>query len=148
MPDFDAKYEALRSRLEESLGLQVYRRDLTSDDLTGKQPAVVLRVLGLSPENEEGCAPVWTLGAQVGLYARNAAKDGQTDALLLDLISQVVGALEIQPGEASDFGQHTTLGGVVARAWVSGEVEFLPGELTDQAVAFVPIELLVYGGSN
>lgn len=145
-PDFDAKYEALRARLADSLGITVYRRDLTSEDLAGRMPAVSLRVTGMTPENEQGCPSVWTLGALAVVYARNTAKDGSADTVLLGFVADITNALKLQPGELSESEEQTTLGGAVFLAWVSGEVEFMQGESSDQAAALVPIEMVVPEG--
>ena len=141
--DREAIYAALLERFRDKVSASYFtRRDLTSEELTSsaKQPALVLRVTGYSPENNEGCAPIWTLGAAVILYARNSTKDGTTDAALNDLVGQVEAALELQPGEGGEY--QTTLGGLVHRAWISGEVELLQGEVSDQAAAIVPVEML------
>lgn len=146
LPDFfEAKYAALFTRLSSAVGAGVYctRQNLTSDDLTAsaKQPALELRVTGMVPENEQGEDTIWTLSADVWLYARNTLKDGKSDTELLGYAAAIVKGLKLQPGESGE--EQTTLGGKVFRAWVSGPVEIMQGQVSDQAACVVPIEMHV-----
>ena len=136
--------DALLARLEGSVSVQyATTRYLTSDDLTNqsKQPALVLRVDGYEPFNEEGCDTVWTLHFLVGLYVRNPDRSGSSDDTLNDLVDEVETALEVKVGEAGET--QTTLGDICRRAWIDGTIEFEPGELSDQAMATVPIAIEV-----
>jgi hypothetical protein len=143
-PDFfESKYAALFDRLADKVGIYSTRKNLTSDDLTAtaKQPALELRVTGMAPENEEGCDTVWTLSADVWLYARNTLKDGTSDTELLGYAGAILKALKLQPGESGE--EQTTLGGKVLRAWIGGPIELMQGQVSDQAAAVVPVEMLV-----
>lgn len=144
LPDFfEAKYAALFERLQRAVGPSVFctRRALTFDGLAGRQPALELRVTGMSPEHEDiGLPVIWTLGADVWLYAKNMLKDGSSDAELVGYAAAVVQSLQLQVGESGE--QFTTLGGQVLRAWVSGTIEFMQGQGSDQAAALVPVEMV------
>jgi hypothetical protein len=92
---------------------------------------------------------VWRLDAILIIYARTTAK-AAPGAVLNGLIDEIEQALERQPDEAggSPFTgpadqRATTLGGVVRRAWIVGDVLVNPGSQGEQGQALIPIELLV-----
>lgn len=133
---------ALLARLRDETSVVLATdRELTSEDLVGRQPALVLRGLGSAQENEADSPEIWRHGYSVILYARNGVKDGSVDDLLDDLVDEVHAALKWRAGEGQ-MAAYTTLGGLCQRARISDEIVYEPGESSDQAAAVIPIEVL------
>jgi hypothetical protein len=74
-----------------------------------------------------------SLNATLYLYCQNHDPGLQND--LLDAVEE---ALAPEPGEAV-----LTLGGLVARCWIDGDIETDEGLLGEQAVAIVPVSILI-----
>jgi hypothetical protein len=112
-----------------------------TDKSIASQPQAELRALGSQPSQDPHLVPSWVLGAMLVIYARNAGTAETTDDILNDIADAVEGALEVTDAESGDH--HTTLGGVVEWARISGEIEIYPGDAGGVAEMFVPISMLV-----
>lgn len=78
----------------------------------------------------------------VSLKAWVYAKSGPTeipDRRMNELVKEVAEALAPDDGETGQF----TLGGLVSWCRIDGVTEFFPGDLSDQAMAIVPIKILL-----
>jgi hypothetical protein len=139
----DAILEALFQRIKTKVGLGATtfgRRHMMPPKLTSdKQPAVFV-VQG--PEHHEprprGTGGKVMLHALViAYYYDNAANaDGSTGLnILLGLIEDAI---------APDQGQLVqTLGGLAYHAWIEGDADVDPGVFGQQAVAILPVRILV-----
>ena len=87
----------------------------------------------------KGVPPKWTLEADIYLYARTTG--GLVPASVLNpLVDAVEDALQPQ---YPALEKCQTLGGLVQHCWIEGNIETDEGTLGDQAVAIIPIKILV-----
>jgi hypothetical protein len=133
-------YLALFARLQAIPGLAtVSRRVKHWDDVpSASQPALFQSQKSQTAQKQTGLPTRWTLPVEVYLYVRSPTTDAPA-AHLNPLIDAVCGALA--PDDIT--GQRCTLGGLVHDARIAGQIETDEGTLGDQAVAIVPIEILV-----
>jgi hypothetical protein len=109
-----------------------------SDVGPAEQPSLFLVQKSETVQRRKGLPPKWTLSVDLFVYAR--APDDVTPAatVLNPLIDSIESALAPATPSATQ-----TLGGLVEHAWISGKIETDEGVLGGQAVAIVPIEILV-----
>ncbi len=134
-------YQALFLRLATLPGLVTTSRRLKhwSDVAPAQQPALFQVQAAESPQQTEGRPPVWRARVDVYLYVHAGADPDAVPATTLNrLVDAIEQALTPASGEASQ-----TLGGLVEHCWISGTIASDEGALGAQAVAIVPIELLV-----
>lgn len=132
---------ALFARLAAIDGLASSSRRLRhwADVPAEDQPALFLaQRTGGVVERVRGQPSRLTLRADAYLYVRT---DESTlpATILNDLLDAVAEALEPE----SEAFPVQTLGGVVHHCWIDGEIETDEGTLGDQAVAIVPITIIV-----
>jgi hypothetical protein len=139
-------YAGLAARLGTVYGVEWFaRRDLAMEECKGF-PAMLVVPGRMVPERE-AMLTTWRLEAHVGIVVRvTEDPDAYPYERLLPLVDRVREALRWRHGDGvRDLeSAPTTLGGLVYRCWISGEVEILgggPGE--SYAAARIPIELLV-----
>ena len=83
------------------------------------------------------------MDCEVWLYSNAGANPDLAPAIGLNyLMDAVVAALNPFPLEAQ------TLGGLVTHCWVEGKIDMHPGDLDGQAIAIIPVKILVpsFGG--
>jgi hypothetical protein len=108
-----------------------------------EQPALYLieRRETASAKNR-GLPTIWHLHGEIYIYARNelnqVAAGSGGGQVLNPLIDAVEGA--INPGTVP--GMIQTLGGLVSRAFIDGDVQVDEGNLDNQAVAIIPIHII------
>jgi hypothetical protein len=109
-----------------------------------EQPALFLAQKKEHAKQAEGSPPVWR--AELDLYVYCQAPDDVTaPAIILNpLLDAIEAALAPKGVDAFSPGAQT-LGGLVRHCWISGAIETDEGALGGQAVAIVPIEILVTG---
>ena len=103
-----------------------------------QQPALFQTQKGETITRPAGLPPRRTLAVDLVLYAVSGDSAVAPASLLNPLIDAVEAALEPGPAFAKQ-----TLGGLVSHCCVSGRVEIVEGVLGAQAVAIVPIEIVV-----
>jgi hypothetical protein len=104
------------------------------------QPAAFQAQVGEIEERKHGFPPKWLLMVNIYVYV-NAGKDPSAiPATALNTVLDAMGAA-IEPDGLPQGVQ--TLGGLVNRCWISGKIETDEGALGEQAVAIVPVEILV-----
>jgi len=106
-----------------------------------EQPALFQVQKRESAKQAEGAPTVWR--AELDLYVYCQAADdviAPTSALnpLLDAIEAA-----LAPAGADQLAGVQTLGGLVKHCWINGPIETDEGALGGQAVAIVPVEILV-----
>lgn len=131
-------YSALFARLRSIPGFVTTSRRLRHwDDVAAvDQPALFQTQKPEQPEQQPGMPTKWTLAADVYIYV-NTGGDESPSSIINPLIDAVEAALAPDP-----ITNRCTLGGLVAHAWIDGEVQNDEGVLGDQAVAIIPIRIL------
>lgn len=107
-------------------------------DVTGNdQPALFLEHSGETYQPVRGQPPRIVLESNLWIYVRT---DGDpTGPILNPLLDAIDKAM--QP---SNDGDHAlTLDGVVHHCWIEGQVQIFEGDLGNEAVAIVPVKMLV-----
>ena len=102
------------------------------------QPALFLRHVGEQvSDRPTGMPPRTILECEAWIYNKVGGDEVPDTALnaLLDAVETL-----LLPNLADDA---QTLGGVVQHCWIEGKTEIYPGDLDNQAIAVVPIRVLV-----
>lgn len=132
-------YAALFAKLSNVAGFTTRSRKLKhwSDVGPTEQPALFMAQKGETAQIVRGQPTRWTLSIDVYLYVKTAGSDAPAQ-LLNPLLDAITAALA--PDNPIENTQ--TLGGLVHRCWIEGQIETDEGTLGDQAVAIVPINIL------
>ena len=111
-----------------------------SDVGAAEQPALFMTQKSENAEERRPLPVKWRASVDLYLYAQ-APDDLTPPATMLNpLLDAVEAAL------APDAVSHVqTLGGLVSHCWIAGRVQTDEGVLGGQAVAIVPVEILVSG---
>lgn len=133
-------YAALFARLASSAGFVTTGRRLKhwNDVHASSQPALFMAQKTETPSQVRGIPARWELKVDVYLYV-NTSGDQAPGTLLNAVLDSVAEALA--PNNPIENVQ--TLGGLVEHCWIEGTIETDEGTLGDQAVAIVPISILV-----
>ena len=133
-------YQTLFAKVAAATGFVTASRRLRhwSDVAAAEQPALFQVQKTESVRRDPGLPPRWLLAADLFVYAQ-APDDATSPATV---INPLLDAIEtaLAPGAVDNL---QTLGGLVAHCWIAGRVETDEGVLGGQAVAIVPIEILV-----
>ena len=138
----ESVYTALFSRLQATEGPRTFGRRLKhwGDVQAVNQPALFLTHRHESAEQRTGVPPKWTLVADVYLYV-NAGNN--PDAVPGIRLNELIDAVETALAPDDPRRNVCTLGGLVAWCRIEGEVQTDEGLLGPQAVAIIPIHILV-----
>jgi hypothetical protein len=135
--------QALFARLAGAASFGTVGRRLVFWSKVADQPALFLRNAGESVEPRRTGMPAKTvLDCEVWLYSKSAEDDVPAVGLNT-LIDAVQAALQPPPGMPAQ-----TLGGLVVHCWIEGHIDMHPGDLDGQAIAVIPVKILVpsFGG--
>lgn len=134
-------YAALFARLQAVPGLVTVSRRLKHwhDVPPADQPSLYQSQQGESTTTTSGQPTIWRLSVDLYLYAR--APDGDTSSA--PILNPLLDAIENALKPDNPVTNTCTLGGLVQYARISGRIETDEGSLGDQAVAIIPIEILV-----
>lgn len=134
-------YKALFAKLAAIEGLATASRILLHwDDVSpNQQPALFLAQDTQQAEQVTGFPTKYTLGAKVWIYAHRDSADEVPSAQINNILDALDAAL--MPSPSPTYKE--TLGGLVEHCWISGAIETDEGTLGNQAVAIVPISMLV-----
>jgi hypothetical protein len=139
-------YAALFTRLSAAASFNTASRRLRhwSDVTSAEQPALFQAQKSEAAQRLRGQPPKWTIDVDVYVYAQ--APDDQTSpaAVLNPLLDAIEAALAPAGADAVTSGAQT-LGGLVSHCWIAGKITTDEGVLGGQAVAIVPIEIVVAG---
>lgn len=151
--DFEALHEALYQRMATIPELVTVSRVLRmwGDVKAAEQPALFVTSGNITPEQQRGLPPKWIVTATLYLYCRNDADPAVPPSTQLNkLISAIQDRMERQPQEGvalpyADIQNQfcTTFGGLCSHAWIAGTIETDEGTLGKQAVAIIPIEMVI-----
>ena len=89
-----------------------------------------------------GLPPRWELGLDLYLYVHTAG-NLDPDVIPSQLMNPLLDAVESSFVVDDPQGNRVTLGGLVYNCYIDGAVEIFEGNLGDQAVAILPITVLV-----
>ena len=133
-------YAALFARLAGAAAFTTTSRRLRhwSDVGAAEQPALFIVQKSETAEQHRGRPVTWKALVDVYVYAQAPDEETPPASVLNPLLDAVEAALAPDP-----VTNVQTLGGLVQHAWIAGRVETDEGALGGQAVAIVPIEILV-----
>lgn len=128
-------YSALFDKVSGAANFKTKSRKLRhwSDVPQGEQPALFMVQTGEAAETIRGQPTRWTLRVDLYLYVRTtgASIPAQQINPLLDAV-----VATLAPSGPDNV---QTLGGLVHRCWIEGQIETDEGSLGDQAVVIIPI---------
>lgn len=136
-------YAALFGLLSKAASFQTSsrRRKHWDDCTSAEQPALFqCQVCERAESKKTNLPTVYHPQVEVWIYAHSSDPDKAPSQVLNPLVDAVVSTLNnVGPSGAQ------TLGGLVTACQVSGDIEYDEGLLGDQAVAKIPVTILVPG---
>ena len=111
-----------------------------SDVGAAEQPALFMTQKSENAEERQRLPVKWRASVDLYLYAQAPDELTSPATVLNPLLDAVEAALAPDP-----VGHVQTLGGLVSHCWIAGRIQTDEGVLGGQAVAIVPIEILVSG---
>lgn len=112
-----------------------------SDVAAPEQPALFMVQKHETATRRPGLPPRWTLAVDLFVYARAPDDVSPAGPVINPLLDAIEAALAPLGQDAARNAQ--TLGGLAYQAWIAGQVETDEGVLGGQAVAIIPIEIIV-----
>lgn len=138
-------YAALFSLVSGSASFATTSRKLRhwSDVGAEEQPALFQQQLDEDIAQSRGTPANITLHAQLYIYVTTASQQTAPDVVPSQLINPLIDAVDsaLAGDDIANFVQ--TLGGLVSHCWIEGKIETYEGLLGDQAVAIIPVAILV-----
>jgi hypothetical protein len=111
-----------------------------SDIGAAEQPALFMIQKSENAEERRPLPVKWRASVDLYLYAQAPDELTPPATVLNPLLDAVEAALAPDP-----VGHVQTLGGLVSHCWIAGRIQTDEGVLGGQAVAIVPVEILVSG---
>ncbi|HUB94285.1 MAG TPA: hypothetical protein VL993_00120 [Stellaceae bacterium] len=136
-------YAALFALLSDAAAFATASRRLRhwAEVAPAEQPALFQVQKRETAKEAEGSPTVWR--AEVDLYLYCQAPDDETPpATILNPLVDAIEAALLPAGADLATGTQS-LGGLVKHCWIAGAIETDEGALGGQAVAIIPIEILV-----
>jgi len=140
--DREAIFVALADLLNGIPGVVTFSRKLLhwTDVSPSQQPALFLaqgNQTATPGDPARGLPTKWTLSADLYLYTNTQGETSPSTRanILLDAIEHQLSPPPLQRTQ--------TLGGLVEHCWIEGAIETDEGTLGDQAVAIVPLKILI-----
>jgi hypothetical protein len=139
----EAIYSAFFTVISGAAGFATASRRLRhwSDVPAAEQPALFMTQKHETAARQRGLPAKWTLAVDLYVYAQ-ASDDGSAPALSLNPLLDALDAA-IAPLGRDLAANVQTLGGAVYQAWINGKIETDGGILGHQAVAIIPVEIVV-----
>lgn len=133
-------YSALFALLSAAASFATASRRLRhwSDVGPAEQPALFVVQKSETAERKAGLPAKWRAAVDVYVYVHAPDETTAPATALNPLLDAIEAALASQ-------GVVQTLGDLAAHAWIAGKIETDEGVLGGQAVAIVPVEILVAG---
>ena len=135
-------YAALFARVSGAAGFVTAERRMRhwSDVAPAEQPALFqCQTRETAAVTTLGAPTLWTLRAELYLYAHSSDPHASAASVLNPLLDAVVAALAPDPATGiQDLGLPAT----VRHAQIAGRIDTDEGTLADQAVAILPVEIL------
>jgi hypothetical protein len=108
-----------------------------------EQPALLMRQKTEQAEYKKGFPTRWRLGIELMLYVHTGGNN-DPDITPAQQINPLMDLIEDALAIDDQDNQTCTLGGLVSHCAISGVVEIHEGNLGDEAVVIVPIEILTF----
>ena len=142
MTNFEPVYAALFAKVASLSGVKSASRKMKhwSDVPAKQQPALFMIQSGETTAFVRGLPAKWTLKAELYLYVNPGEGKSIIPSQVMNPLIGAIRAVFLPDNVAANT---CTLGGLVSHCWISGEVEVYDGVLGEQAVAVVPIEVLI-----
>lgn len=142
--NIEPAYAALFALLEASADFATASRRLRhwSDVSPPDQPALFSVQGNPTVATQPGLDPVWTLRADLYVYANTQGADGVAPGQLMNPLLQAI-TEALAPDNV--MTNKCTLGGLVEHCWIEGQIETDEGALGDQGVLIIPVAMLVTG---
>lgn len=138
-------YAALFALVSTSAGFVTASRRLEhwSDVGPEEHPALFQRQLDEERISARGVPPKVKLNVELYVYVHTLAQQLAPDVVPSQLLNPLLDAIEaaLVPDDAGN--NVLTLGGLVSHCWIEGKTESFEGMLGDQAVAIIPVSILV-----
>jgi len=139
---------ALSDRLKDQVtGVAFFSPTFMDFEQVPQKPALTLAMDSEVPTNRPGLPTVWELNLVATFHVQTGAGGETTDDLISDLLGELETALLRQSTEVSQYA-HTTLGGLVTAAYISGPVEYLAAGREGQTVVEIPVTIETLIGSS
>ena len=138
----EAIWQAAFNKLATASGAVTKSRKLVPFDQVPaeQQPAIFLAQTRESHKQRPGAPAVLTLTADLFLYTNSG---GNPDVVASTQINDMLDALDAALAFDDVARGRCTLGGIVQHAWIEGDTLVAEGQGGAQAVAIVPIAILV-----
>lgn len=139
----EALYGSLFALVSGAAGFVTASRRLRhwSDVAAQEQPALFMVQKRETAVRQRGLPPKWTLTVDLFVYARAPDDVSPAGPVINPLLDAIEAALAPLGPDAA--GNAQTLGGLAYQAWISGQIETDEGVLGGQAVAIIPIDIIV-----
>jgi hypothetical protein len=135
----EAIISALFTLVSGAAGFKTTGRRLRAWDECPDQPALFLRVIAEDIEHKSIVFSTTTIHAEIWIYSQgNIDPDDVPSTDLNNLVDAVTSALA--PDSPT---QQLTLGGLVSWCRVEGRIDYAPGDIGTQAIAVIPVRILV-----
>jgi len=108
-----------------------------------EQPALFQAQKSETAKRARGLPPRWTLEVELYVYAQAPDELTAPATVINPLLDAVEAALAPSGADLATATQ--TLGGLVSHCWIAGKIQTDEGVLGGQAVAIVPIEIVIGG---
>jgi hypothetical protein len=146
--DRKALRAALFDRLSTTVqGIAFFSPEFMDFEQVKQKPALTLAMDSEVPTNRPGLPTVWELNLVATLHVSTRNGTDSVDDVISDLLDQVEASLLRQANELSQYA-HTTLGGLVTAAYISGEIAYLSAGRGGQTVVDIPITIETLVGSS
>jgi len=138
-------YGALFAKLAAAANFVTASRRLRhwADVGPAEQPALFQAQKSETAKHARGLPPRWTIEIDLYIYAQAPDELTAPASVLNPLLDAVEAALATGGADLATGTQ--TLGGLVSHCWIAGKIQTDEGVLGGQAVAIVPIEIVVGG---
>lgn len=135
----EAIYSALWDRLQSIQGIVTFERKLRhwSEVRSIEQPYLCMACGNQHIERVFGGLDKHRLPATLYLYVNTAADPKAAPSIQLNNLLDAIEAVMKPVGE-----NNLTLGGLVSHCWIAGDITTDEGVLGEQALAFIPIDIL------
>lgn len=135
-------YQAFFDLVSQTPGLKTSNRrfKLWTDVQPPDQPALFIVQRGEQAKFTPRTPTIWTLHLNVVLYGHNG---GQESLAPMSNLNPIIDAVVAKLLPTAPMYEEQTLGGLVERCRIDGEIQTDEGTLGDQAVAVIPITILV-----
>lgn len=138
--DREVVMTALLEMVTSAAGFVTTGRELLYWDEVPNQPAVyVVDAEEELPGVAYNMPRASTMSAEIWIYTKGTERGDKNRAKALNALLDAVETV-LQPDPVTDV---QTLGGVVENAWIEGRIDKSPGHVGKQAVAVIPVVMIV-----